>query len=182
MTELEPRLSSDSLTPGVSGDGQFDEAIANFAASVVRAKTVDPITTEMVRLRCAQIHDCRLCSSVRNEEALDEGFDESLQRKIANYEQGDFEPAVKAALRLCDMMILTPSLAGPELKRELGQYYDAGQIAEIMLDVMKWSQQKALVALRLETPPWDGTLVLSFDEDGRPHFGGLAYGGDVDPA
>ncbi len=176
MSELEPRLPADALSPGVSGDGPFDAAIADFAAAVVRAKTVDPLTTELVGLRCAQVHDCRLCGSVRNREALDEGFDEELQHKIARYESSDLEPKQVAALRLCDAIILTPSQADASLRAELEQFFSPEQIAEIMLDVMKWSQQKALVALRMEAPPWEVTNTLVFDEDGRPGFAGPAYG------
>ncbi len=175
MSELDARLQADDLTSGISGDGPFDQAIAQFAASVVRAKAVDPVTTELVRLRCAQIHDCRLCGSVRNREALAAGFDEQLQQKIARYESSDLEPGQKAALRLCDAIILTPSQAGAELKNELGAHFSREQIAELMLDVMKWSQQKALVALRLEAPPWDETIELIFNENGEPGFGEAAY-------
>lgn len=182
MTDLDPRLPAEALTPGLSGDGPFDAAIAEFAAAVVRAKTVDPIVTELVRLRCAQIHDCRLCGSLRNQEALDGGFDEALQRKIGSYENSNFEPSMIAALRLCDAMILTPASAGEELREELERYFSPVQIAEIMLDVTKWSQQKALVALRLEAPPWNDTRTLLFDDQGRPSFGGPAYGeGEVTP-
>ncbi|MEP4146048.1 MAG: hypothetical protein ABJL54_02445 [Halioglobus sp.] len=175
MSELRPRLPGDDLTPGVSGDGPFDKAIAKFAASVVRARGVDPVTTELVRLRCAQIHDCRLCGSVRNQDALAEGFNEVLQEKIARYERSDLEPKQKAALRLCDAIILTPSMADAALKDELQAHFSKAQIAELMLDVMKWSQQKALVALRLEAPPWDETIELIFDENGEPGFGEAAY-------
>jgi hypothetical protein len=175
MSEAGPRLPADALSPGVSGDGPFDAAIADFAAAVVRAKTVDPLTTELVRLRCAQVHDCRLCGSLRNREALEAGFDEELQGKIARYESSDLEPQQVAALRLCDAMILTPSQADVELRAELERYFAPEQIAEIMLDVMKWSQQKALVALRMEAPPWEGTHTLLFDDDGRPGFAGPAY-------
>lgn len=177
MNDMEPRLPAGTLTAGVSGDGPFDVAIADFAAAVVRAGTVDPITTELVRLRCAQVHDCRLCGSLRSREALDQGFDEVLQQKIARYENSDLDPHHVAALHLCDAMILTPSRADAGLRAELEQHFSAEQIAEIMLDVMKWSQQKALVALRLEAPPWEGTNTLLFDEDGRPGFAGPAYAG-----
>jgi hypothetical protein len=175
MSELDSRLPTDALTPGVSGDGPFDRAIAGFAAAVVRERTVDPLTTEIVRLRCAQVHDCRLCGSLRSREALDAGFDESLQRKIARYEHSDLAPGHVAALRLCDAMILTPSQADGALREELERHFSPQQIAEIMLDVMKWSQQKALVALRLEAPPWEETNVLVFDQDGQPGFAGPAY-------
>lgn len=170
-----PRLPADQLTPGVAMDGPLERAIANFAASVVRAKTVDPLITELVRLRCAQVHDCRLCGSLRNQEALDEGFDEEMQRKIGAYENSDFSPEIVAALRLCDAMILSPQFADEDLKEELRKHYSEEQIAEICLDVVKWSQQKALVALRTEAPPWETTNVLTFDEQGNPGFGGPAY-------
>lgn len=175
MNKQQARLPAEQLTPGIAMDGPLERAIADFAASVVRAKTVDPLITELVRLRCAQIHDCRLCGSLRNREALDEGFDEAMQRKIANYEKSDLGADVIAALRLADAMILSPSFATDELKQTLEQHFSAGQIAEICLDVMKWSQQKALVALRTEAPPWDTTNVLTFDEQGNPGFGGPAY-------
>ncbi|KZX58230.1 hypothetical protein A3709_01835 [Halioglobus sp. HI00S01] len=169
------RLPADALTAGVSGDGELDRAIAGFAASVVRQKGVDPLTTELVRLRCAQIHDCRLCGSLRNAEALAEGFDEDMQAKISRYEQSDLAPHQIAALRLCDAMILTPSLADATLKANLREHFSPAQIAELMFDVMKWSQQKALVALRMEAPPWQEINVLTFDQQGQPGFEGPAY-------
>ncbi|ARN75820.1 carboxymuconolactone decarboxylase family protein [Oceanicoccus sagamiensis] len=175
MSVQTPRLAESELTPGVAVNGPLEQAIANFAAAVVNAKTVDPLITELVRLRCAQTHDCRLCGSLRNQEALDEGFDEIMQRKIASYESSDFSPEIIAALRLCDAMILTPADADTALKEELQRYFSPEQIAEICLDVMKWSQQKALVALRVEAPPWDEVTVLTFDKQGNPGFGGPAY-------
>lgn len=33
-------------------------ALMRFAAAAVRLDNVDPITTELVRLRCATYHDC----------------------------------------------------------------------------------------------------------------------------
>lgn len=175
MTSLKPRLAAQDLSPGVALNGPLEQAIAEFAAAVVNAKTVDPLITELVRLRCAQIHDCRLCGSLRNQEALEQGFDETMQHKIARYQSSDFSPDIVAALRLCDAMILSPASADTALKEELERYFSAEQIAEICLDVAKWSQQKALVALRMEAPPWDTVTVLAFDEQGNPSFGGPAY-------
>ncbi len=166
-----PRIDVSCLNEGKSLGGPLDQSIAEFASSVVKTKTVDPITTEFVRLRCAQIHDCRICGSLRNEEALNEGFDEKMQRKIARYETSDLAPEHIAALRLCDAMILSPELADPSLSDELHRHFSREQIAEICLDVMKWSQQKALVALKLEAPSWKNLNTLSFDDDGNPVIG-----------
>lgn len=175
MSAQKPRLTAEQLTPGVAANGPLECAIATFAAAVVNAKTLDPVITELVRLRCAQTHDCRLCGSLRNQEALDQGFNETMQRKIARYESSDFSPEIIAALRLCDAMILSPASADAQLKEELERYFTPEQIAEICLDVVKWSQQKALVALRIEAPPWDTVNVLFFDKEGNPGFGGEAY-------
>ena len=166
-----PRIDVSCLNEGKSLGGALDQSIAEFAASVVKTKTVDPITSELVRLRCAQVHDCRICGSLRNEEAVDEGFDEEMQRKIAGYETSDLAPEYTAALRLCDAMILSPALADPSLSEELHRHFSREQIAELCLDVMKWSQQKALVALRLEAPSWKDLNTLSFDDDGNPVIG-----------
>ncbi len=62
------------------------------------------------------------------------------------------------------------SSANGELRAELCEYFTESQIAEICLDVAKWSQQKYLVALRVETPPWSGLGTLTFDEDGNPQI------------
>ncbi len=40
------------------GDGGLSTALMRFAAAAVRNDAVDPITTELVRLRCATYHDC----------------------------------------------------------------------------------------------------------------------------
>ena len=172
---LPPRLDAEQLTPGISTQGPLELAIGDFANAVVRADQVSPLITEIVRQRCAQIHDCRLCGTLRIQEALEDGFDETMQRKIADYERSDFSADVIAALHLCDAIILSPSFADDALRDELRQYFSPQQIAEICFDVMKWSQQKALVALRLETPPWDEPTILSFDDSGAPVFGGPAY-------
>lgn len=172
MTAQTERLSRKRLTKGVSIGGTLERAIADFAAAAVRARAVDPLISELVRLRCAQIHDCRLCGSLRVKEALDCGFDEDMQSKIARYESSDFSPQAVAALRLCDAIIMRPSWADAAMKEELHRYFSDAQIAEICLDVMKWSQQKALVALRMEPPVAETLTELAFDDNGHPVFGG----------
>lgn len=44
--------SGTALHPALRG------GVGGFAAAVVRLATVDPITTEVVRIRCAHHHDC----------------------------------------------------------------------------------------------------------------------------
>jgi hypothetical protein len=102
-----------------------------------------------------------------------------MTMKIARYEESDLGDAAKAALRLCDAIILAPSSADETLARDLHEHFTDQQIAELCIDVMKWSHQKVLVALRLESPPWETTTTLSFDADGDPVIGGPAYAGSA---
>jgi hypothetical protein len=150
----------------------LDEAIDSFARAVVRSSSVDPVITELVRLRCAQYHDCRLCGSLRLQEAIDEGLDESAVAKIGRYESSDLDDAAKAALRLTDAMVISPAGIDEGLYEQLREHFTDTQIAELCFDVMKWSKQKFLVALRLERPPWEGIATLTFDARGEPRFGG----------
>ncbi len=172
MSAHTPRIPTQLLTPGVSAGGELESAIAEFAAAAVRADRVDPVTTELVRLRCAQYHDCRLCGSFRVQAAIDAGFDESMQRRIANYESSDFSDATKAALRLTDAMIVQPGDIDADLRDSIRQHLTDEQIVEVCVDVMKWGQQKSLVATRIEAPASEEHLTqLIFDENGHPVVG-----------
>lgn len=150
----------------------FDVAMVGFAASVMRLRTLDPITTEIVRLRCARHHDCRMCRSVRYEDAREAGLTEDTADQIDRYEDSELLLRHKVALRLTDAMIMAPADLTPELRRQVREHFSNAEIAEIAFDIMKWSHQKALVALRIEPPPETEHTPLSFDEDGHPRLAG----------
>ena len=145
---------------------ELDQAMHAFEHAVVRIQGLDPLTTELVRLRCARIHDCRRCRSVRDDAALEAGFDEELGAKIDDYEGSDLAPRHKAALRLADAMIL----GIPADRDDARAHFSEAEIAELLLDVVKWSVQKALVALRIEPAPSDGLTRMAADADGVYRF------------
>ena len=65
-----------------------------------------------------------------------------------------------------------PGSIEPSLRAELEKHFTDAQVVEICVDVMKWSQQKALVSLRIEPPASDQHLTeLIFDDDGQPVVG-----------
>ena len=126
-------------------------------------------------MRCAQVHDCRFCSSVRFDPAVAKGLDEEMTAKIARYETSDLGGAAIAALRLCDSIIMAQAVvADAQLATELHRHFTPEQIAELCLHVVKWSQQKVFVALRTEAPAPELSR-LTFDEDGVPSVTGAAY-------
>ena len=46
------------VADGVRAAGPLRQALASWQAAVMRLDAVDPVTTELVRLRCARYHDC----------------------------------------------------------------------------------------------------------------------------
>ncbi len=57
---------------GMAVLGAFDQ----LSRAVALLDALDPVTTELVRLRGARQHNCRLCQSTRSVRALDAGADE----------------------------------------------------------------------------------------------------------
>lgn len=140
---------------------ELDRALENYASATVRESSLDPVTTEFVRLHCARYHDCRMCGSLRTGQALAEGYHDELPPT----------PAQAAALALADAMIMIPGSIDEALRAEVRRHFTDEQITEITLDVMKWSFQKVRVALRQEEPLRDGLSVIEFREDGSAEIG-----------
>ncbi len=46
------------VVAGTRAAAALKDALGDFAAAAVRNDLIDPITTELVRLRCATYHDC----------------------------------------------------------------------------------------------------------------------------
>lgn len=170
------RVTSPVAPADEASEARIATIIADFAAAAVLADEVDAVTGEMVRLRCAQIHHCRLCGSLRQRRALEQGFDESLAERVSRYEQGGLDESVVAALQLADALIMLPADADAGLQSVLRAHFSDAQIAELCFDVVKWSQQKALVATHIDAPPWEGIHVLDFDAAGHPLFQGPVPG------
>src|SRR5829696_6459903 len=134
MSDLEPRIRLSA-----NGDGAIAPVLADaldaFAAAAMRAQAVDPVTTELVRLRCAGYHDCRICGSLRLADARQRGVDEEMAAKVARYEASDLPERAKVALRLADAVIIDPSTADRALAAQVHEHFSEEQIAELLLDI-----------------------------------------------
>jgi alkylhydroperoxidase family enzyme len=120
--------------------------------AIARLNSLDMVTTEVVRLRGARRHNCRICQSTRSVKALDAGADEVMFDKIDHYESSDLVEAHKVALRLTDAIITQPGEIEPPLVEQVHQYFAPPQVIEIVLDVMRNSCQKVAVALAVDDP------------------------------
>ena len=59
--------------------------IEDLMREVARLDGLDPVTTELVRLRGARQHNCELCRSRRSREALEAGADDATFASVDSY-------------------------------------------------------------------------------------------------
>ena len=150
------------------GDALFNE----FLPGVARLRALDPVTTEVVRLRGAAQHNCRLCKSLREGHALDAGGSESLYEQIEAYEAADaLTDRQKAALRYVDALIWTPANIGPEVAAGVGAHFTEEEAFELTVDVMRNGSNKIAVSLGADAPRVEhGTERYLIDDDGQPVY------------
>jgi len=165
--------------PGSVADVQWDrdtdptgKLLGGFIPAVARMHELDPVTTEVVRLRGAEAHNCRLCKSLREGHALDAGGSEDMYGQIADFERADdLSDAHKAALRYVDALIWTPSRISPEVAAGVRKHFSGKQMFELTLDVMRNAANKIAVSLAADAPRVaEGTERYEVDEAGQTIF------------
>ncbi|TRW88315.1 carboxymuconolactone decarboxylase family protein [Mycolicibacterium sp. 018/SC-01/001] len=155
------------------GDGDLvNELLGGFVPAVARLRELDAVTTEVVRLRGAAAHNCRLCKSLRETHALDAGGSEDLYRQIEDYESSEeLTKAHKAALRYVDALIWTPSDISESVAHGIHKHFSETQAFELTLDVMRNAANKIAVALGADAPRVEeGTERYEVDEAGQTVF------------
>ncbi|HEY1466993.1 MAG TPA: hypothetical protein VGF11_08050, partial [Acidimicrobiales bacterium] len=173
VREMGPGTADDR---GDLGDGpalslQFDELMKTIA----RLDELDPVTTELVRLRGARQHNCRVCQSTRSVQAISGGADESMFDKVDWYETTDLSERHKVALRLTDAVITQPTEIMPELVTQVRRYFEPAEVVEIVFDISRNSAQKVAVALAADQAHvTEGVEYYDLDADGEVLFGQAA--------
>lgn len=133
-------------------------ALDDYQAAVVRGNPLDAVTTELVRIRCARVHDCRACRTLRLVDARDEGADEALLSQVDAYESSALAERHKVVLRLTDAHLF--AVVSDGLADQVRAHLTPQEASAVVLLVTKFSVQKSLVVLGLDAPT--GTL-FTFD-------------------
>lgn len=142
------------------------DSLKDYQDAVVRGTDLDPVTTELVRLRCARTHNCRICQTLRLSDARAAGADDTMTSKVDFYELSDLDESHKIALRITDALITRPDTLSLEMVVAARASYAPEQLSELCLDITKWSTQKIHVALGT-----DGADALPKNEQGMSFFG-----------
>jgi alkylhydroperoxidase family enzyme len=150
-------------------DGDRWAAIEELQRAIARLDAVDPVTAELVRLRGARQHRCRLCQSLRSRSALVAGADESTFDAVDDHAASELDDARKAALALTDALIWTPTALPVDAVRA---HFTPAQAVELVLDVFRNAGNKIAVALAADDPNVDeGVEVYDINPDGTLSYG-----------
>ncbi len=150
-----------------------DAVFNDFLLAVAQMRGLDPVTSELVRLRGAAQHNCRLCKSLREGAALDAGGSEALYGELDRFEtSGLLDDRAKAALRYTDGLIWTPAHLVADDVAEVRSRFTEAEAVEITFDIMRNASNKVAVALGADAPRVEqGTERYLIGADGQTVFG-----------
>jgi hypothetical protein len=137
---------------------------------------LDPVTSELVRLRGARQHNCRLCRSLRNRTALRAGATEDDFAAVDHYGDSDLTLLQRAALKFTDAVIWTPGRIERATVEALAAAASPAQQVELVLDITRNALNKVAVGLGADAAHVDdGVELYDLAPDGS-----LLYGLDPD--
>jgi alkylhydroperoxidase family enzyme len=149
-----------------------DIVFNEFLPTVARRRELDALTAEVVRLRGATQHNCRLCKSLRETTALEAGGTETLYGDIEQFEaSAQLTERHKAALRYVDALIWSPVRIDDGVAAGVRAHFSDAEAVELTLDVMRNASNKVAVALGGDAPRVEqGTEQYLLDVDGQTVF------------
>jgi alkylhydroperoxidase family enzyme len=149
-----------------------DTLFNGFLPAVARLRALDPLTAEVVRLRGAAQHNCRLCKSLRETAALDAGGSEAVYSDIEHFENSALlTDHQKAALRYVDALIWSPGHIDRAVAAGVRDGFSDAEAVELTFDVMRNASNKIAVSLGADAPRVEhGTERYLIDADGQTVF------------
>jgi len=158
--------------PAVSTPADLWTSLEGFMRTVARMDALDPLTTEIVRLRGARAHQCRLCQSIRSVRAADDGADETVYDAIDNYEDSALADRHKVALRLVDAFVWQPLAYPSELASQFAGAFSRDESVEILFDIVRNAANKIAVLFGADAPHvTEGVEFYDIDATGDLVYG-----------
>jgi alkylhydroperoxidase family enzyme len=145
-------------------DGGLWAALEEFMRVVALGTALDPVTTELVRLRGARAHDCRICQSRLSLQAV-ESADEHLFSP--DCDETALDERQRVALALADAVIWQPTAIDDALVTRVRRELTDAEVVEIVLDLVRNAANKIAVSLGAdEAVVTDGVEYYDVDASG----------------
>jgi hypothetical protein len=121
-------------------------ALERMMTAVVVLEALDPLTSELVRLRGARAHHCRVCTSRRMAPVVAAHGGEVLEQTEID-DLARLGDATTAALRLTDAMLWQPAAVPLDILDQVRASLAPAEALEVVLDVARNATNKIAVAL-----------------------------------
>jgi alkylhydroperoxidase family enzyme len=125
--------------------GDLWAALEEFMRLVALDTALDPVTTELVRLRGARAHDCRICQSRLSLRAVESAGDDALFD--ADIDDAALTDRQRTALALADAIIWQPTAIDDGIVARVHRDLSDAEIVEIVLDLVRNATNKIAVSL-----------------------------------
>ena len=120
-----------------------------FLLEVAKLPALDPVTSELVRLRGARAHDCRLCQSRRSVSAIDQAGRSDL---FDDMDPSDISDAQTLALQVVDAFVWQPIHWPSGLGEQVVDALGSAAATELTLDIVRNAANKIAVAFDVDEP------------------------------
>ena len=125
--------------------GDLWPELEEFMRTVALLHALDPVTTELVRLRGARAHNCRICQSRLSLQAVEAAGDAELF--AGEPDDAALDERQRAALALADAVIWQPSAIDDALVTRVRSALSDAEVVEIVLDLVRNAANKIAVSL-----------------------------------
>jgi len=120
-----------------------------FLLETAKLSAIDPVTSELVRMRGARAHACRLCQSRRNVTAVDlAGRPELFERP----DPAGISDAQALALQVVDTFVWEPTTWPSGLGGQVVAAFGDAASTELVLDIIRNAANKIAVAFGADAP------------------------------
>jgi alkylhydroperoxidase family enzyme len=146
--------------------------LERFITIVGPLDAIDVVTRELVRLRGARQHQCRLCQSLRNRSAIVAGADDAMFDAVDHADGSVLTERQQAALGLVDAIIWQPARIDEATAAAVRRTYSPLEAVHLVLNVARNSIQKVPVALATDgANVTDGVEIYDLNADGSLSYG-----------
>lgn len=153
-----------------AGPAELWPAIERMMRAVITIRGLDPLTAELVRLRGARLHNCRVCQSRRRVTAVAAGA--ALLEHPRPADTAGLENYQRAALLLTDAILLSPGSVPAEVIEAVTTHLAPELALEVAMLVAHNAANKIAVALGADAPTvTDGVEYYDVDEVGEYAYG-----------
>jgi hypothetical protein len=148
--EVLRRLGSaepDTGPVSVAPEAELWPTLFDYMRTVARMRSLDPVTSELVRLRGAAAHDCRICKSRLSVQAVEAYGSDTPFTSIVSSQPTALSSRHAAALAFVDAIITQPTDLDETMIANLREHFSAEEIHEMLHDVVRNSANKFAVAV-----------------------------------